>query len=52
MPTLWRSFSPMTRCACSDDASAGEMQRSPALHTPGSHSEGWIDSGPLATAVR
>ena len=43
MPTMWRSTSPMIRCACSLSANAGAALLPPSLHTCGSHSDGWID---------
>ena len=52
MPTMWRSISAMIFCACSLLAKAGLALRPPSLHTCGSHSDGWIDSGPLTMAAR
>ena len=52
MPTMCRIIRPMIRCACSLPVNAGDALRPPSLHTCGSHSDGWIASGPLTIAVR
>ena len=52
MPTKWRSTSPMIRCAWSLSTNTGAALWLPSLQTCGSHSDGWITSGPVTTAVR
>ena len=49
---MWRSISPMIRCAWSLSVNAGLDVRPPSLQTCGSHSDGWTLSGPLTMAVR
>ena len=52
IPTMWRRMSAMIRCASPLLPYAGVALRPPSLHTCGSHSDGWIDSGPLTIAAR
>ena len=42
----------MMRCASSLLANAAAELLLPSLHTCGSHSDGWIASGPETTAAR
>ena len=49
---MCRSTSAMICCAWSLLANAAAALRLPSLHTWGSHSDGWIVSGPETTAVR